>query len=142
MNSDPWKQRLSLMRGALAPLAPFLGEWVGEGKAHGESVQSLLRVRPILEGTMIEIQEVTGDYTDLCFYRWEPESGFLVLHLMAGQGREYPVEPTGTGFVWVTGMQEPAVEWIQQGEEIRQEVLWPEAEAPEVFVQYRRKNSD
>ena len=139
MSPDPWERRLSLMRGALGPMAAFIGSWEGQGEAHGVPVHSRLEVRPILEGTLMEVLEQTGDHTDICFYRWEPDSGgYVVLHLMPGQVAEHVVEPTGDGFVWITGPSAPAVEWRQTAEGLRQEVVWPDSPEPEVWVAYTR----
>lgn len=138
--SDGWELRLSLQRAALAPVLGLTGRWQGQGEAHGEPVTSELVIRPILQGTIIEVRERTGEHEDLCFYRWEVERGEIrVLHLMAGSVREYPVEQGPEGLIWVTPPTEPAVEWSLRGAGLRQEVVWPDREtAPEVWIDYAR----
>lgn len=136
---SPWDRRLATMRGALAPLMDLCGRWEGQGMAHGEAITSIVVVRPSFDATMLELREETGTHQDLCYYRWEPDDGgFRVLHLMPGSVREYPVEATLEGLVWMTPPAEPAVEWMRRGEGLRQEVMWPDAEAPEVWLEYRR----
>lgn len=135
----PWDRRIQTMRASIAPLLELCGRWQGEGEAHGEKVSSLLLIQPSFDATMLELREQTGDHQDLCYYRWEPDEGaFRVLHLMPGSVREYPVETTLEGFIWVTPPAEPAVEWLRRGTGLRQEVTWPDAEVPEVWLEYRR----
>lgn len=136
---SPWERRLSTMRASLAPLLDLCGHWEGTGEAHGEAITSLLLIQPSFDATMLELREQTGDHQDSCYYRWDPDEGqFRVLHLMPGSVREYPVEPTGEGFIWITPPSEPTVEWIRTGDGLRQEVHWPDAEEPEVRLNYRR----
>lgn len=139
MIQDSWERRMQLMRASLGPMAPFMGHWEGQGEAHGEIIHSQLHVQPILDGTMLEVREQTGTHTDICYYRWEPDSGgYVVIHLMPGQVNEHAVEPTGNGFIWVTNPQNPAVEWRETLTGIRQEVVWPDSENPEVWIDYVR----
>ncbi len=136
---NPWERRLSLMRASLAPFLQLAGRWEGEGQAHGEPIRSVLTVRVSFDATMLELEEQSGEHQDRCYYRYEPdEDRFLVLHLMAGSVREYPVETTIEGLFWVTPPAEPAVEWTIRGAGLRQEVLWPDQEGTEVQIDYRR----
>ena len=142
-----WELRLRMQRAALAPVLVLAGRWRGRGEAHGEPVVSELVIRPVLDGTMIEARERTGDHEDICFYRWEVERQQIwVLHLMPGAAREYPVEQTADGLIWVTPPEEPAVEWSVRGAGLRQEVIWPEAGAgagqPEVWIEYARDEDE
>lgn len=141
-----WELRLRLQRAALAPVAAISGRWQGRGQAHGEPVTSALSIRPVLDGTMIEVRERTGEgegaHEDICYYRWEIERQEIrVLHLLPGAIREYPVEQTPEGLIWVTPPEEPAVEWAVRGATLRQEVVWPEAGAPEVWIDYHRDDA-
>lgn len=136
---NAWERRIATMRGSLAPLLDLCGLWEGEGEAHGEPIRSRLQIRPAFDATMLELREETGDHQDCCYYRWEPDEGqFRVLHLMPASVREYPVEPTEEGLIWVTPPAEPAVEWLRRGAGLRQEVTWPDSEKPEVWLDYRR----
>lgn len=142
MSHDPWDTRVVLVRAELAPAAMLVGEWIGEGHAHGEPVVATLRVRSILADTMIEVWERVGDHEDLSIYRYDPELAQLrVLHLMAGAlVAEHAVEPMIDGFVWVTPPREPAVEWVLQGSDLRCDVVWPGQRVAEVSIRYRRAN--
>lgn len=133
-----WEQRLEKARAGLAPLRGLCGDWEGTGTAHGAPITSALRVRERLD--MIEAHEQTGDHEDICFYRFDPEQGQLrVLHLMAGATiEEHPIEPTDSGFVWVTPPLSPAVDWSRTADGWRCEVVWPGRRRPEVVVVYRR----
>jgi hypothetical protein len=136
---NPWDRRVATMRGALAPMMDLCGRWEGEGQAHGSPISSILIIQPAFDATMLMLTERTGEHEDLCYYRWDPDEGaFRVLHLMVASVREYPVEATGEGFIWVTPPSEPSVEWLRRGEGLRQEILWPDSEEPEVWLEYRR----
>lgn len=141
MTDQEWDERLLLCRAQLAPALVLVGEWEGSGQAHGAPVEASLRVRPILDGSVIEVWERVGDHEDLSLYRFDPEVGQLrVLHVMAGAlVREWPVEPTMTGLVWITPPSDPAVEWSLDGDTLRCDVVWPGQRVAEVTVRYRRK---
>ncbi len=137
---DPWESRLARTRAEAGRFAPFLGEWVGGGEAHGTATGGTLCGAAILDGSIVEVNERTGEHEDRSFYRFDPDNGgFSVLHMMAGAHlREYPVEFTATGLVWVTPPSEPAVEWTFSATELVCEVTWPGDEQPEVRVRWRR----
>lgn len=136
-----WEERLDLVRARLAPALVLCGEWEGEGQAHGEPLRATLSVRPILDGSVIEVWERVGEHADLCLYRFDPDLGQLrVTHFMAGAVvAEHPVEATPVGMVWITPPKEPAVEWILEGDTLRSEVVWPGQRVAEVSVRYQRK---
>jgi hypothetical protein len=137
---DEWEKRVARVKGELAPALALVGDWVGEGHAHGEPIAATLRVRPILDGSVLEVWERVADHEDLSLYRFDVETGQLrVLHLMAGAVvAEHPVELTPQGLVWVTPPKEPAVEWSLEGETLRCDVMWPGQRVAEVSVRYRR----
>jgi hypothetical protein len=139
VSADAWDAQLALMRARLAPALLLVGEWVGEGHAHGEPVTARLRVRPILGDTVLEVWEKVGEHEDLSLYRFDPADNQLkVLHLMEGATAEHPVELTPDGLVWVTPPQEPAVVWSRVGADVLSEVVWPGQRVAEVQVRYRR----
>ncbi|MFZ5475426.1 MAG: hypothetical protein ACOZNI_01515 [Myxococcota bacterium] len=135
-----WEARLARVKAELAPALALAGEWVGEGQAHGDPIVAQLRVRPILDGTMLEVWERVGEHEDLSIYRFDVDTGQLrVLHLMAGAVvAEHPVEVVPGALVWVTPPKEPAVEWTVEGDTLRCEVIWPGQRIAEVSVRYRR----
>ena len=140
MTPDPWDARMAQARAAVGPAALLAGDWVGEAVAHGEPCEARLRVRVILDGTMVEASERVGSHEDRCFYRWDFDTSQLrVLHLLPGALLEdHPVELVPDGLVWVTGPTQPAVEWTVQGEALRCAVTFPGAREPEVLVRYVR----
>ncbi|MDP2312699.1 MAG: hypothetical protein Q8P41_07325 [Pseudomonadota bacterium] len=137
---DAWEARLALARERLAPALLLAGEWVGDGQAHGEPITAKLRVRPILDGTALEVWEQVGDdHEDLSIYRYDPDSGQLeVIHFMAGSLNQHPVELTPDGLVWVTPPSQPAVVWTNRGAFVESEVVWPGQRIAEVKLTYRR----
>lgn len=141
---DPWEARLATARDRLAPALLLAGEWVGQGHAHGEPVTARLRVRPILDGTALEVWEQVGGYEDLCVYRYDADSKQLeVVHLMPGALAVHPVELTLDGLVWVTPPSQPTVVWTSRGTVggtpvVDSEVLWPGQRIAEVKLTYRR----
>lgn len=143
MTEEEWARRLLLTRAELAPALVLVGDWEGAGQAHGEPITASLRVRPILDGSVIEVWERVGDHEDLSLYRWDPEHKQLrVLHVMAGALiTEHPVEPTPMGIVWITPPSDPAVEWTLEGDTLRCDVVWPGQRIAEVSVRYRRRRS-
>lgn len=136
---DAWELRLATARERLAPALLLAGDWVGDGHAHGEPVSARLRVRPILDGTALEVWEKVGDHEDLCVYRYDPDAGQLeVIHFMAGSLSQYPVELTPDGLVWITPPSQPAVVWTNRGVTVESEVVWPGQRIAEVKLTYRR----
>ncbi len=138
-----WDRHLQLARSGLAPAMPLVGDWIGEGRAHGEAVTASLRVRSVLSDTQLELWERVGDHEDVCFYRFDVGSGQLrVVHLMAGAVADHAVEASPDGLVWVTPPSVPAVVWSLRvtgaGEELRSEVFWPDQRVAEVEILYRR----
>jgi hypothetical protein len=135
-----WDERVARVRAELAPARFLEGDWAGEGQAHGEPLTATLKVRTILDGSMIEVREQVGEHEDLSIYRFDVElSQLRVLHLMAGAVvAEHAVELTPTGLVWVTPPRDPAVEWILEGPTLRCDVVWPGQRVAEVQVRYRR----
>lgn len=135
-----WETRLHRTRAEAGAFSPFLGEWQGAGQAHGEPTAGALRGESLLDGSFVEVRERSPDHEDRTIYRWEPEDGSLrVLHLMAGATlREYPVERTERGLVWITPPGEPAVEWQLGADELVCEVTWPGEAEPEVRMVWRR----
>lgn len=140
MSELDWEARLERTRTEARAFAPLFGRWRGQGVAHGEPTTGELEAGPILDGSIVEVRERSPDHEDRCLYRLEPEDMSLrVLHLMAGATvREYPVERTATGLVWVTPPGEPAVEWSFAEDELVCEVTWPGESAPEVRMVWRR----
>lgn len=137
--ADAWEARLSTARERLAPALLLAGDWVGEGHAHGEPVSARLRVRPILDGTALEVWEKVGDHEDLCVYRYDPDGGQLeVIHFMPGTLSQHPVELTPDGLVWITPPSQPAVVWTNRGTTVESEVVWPGQRIAEVKLTYRR----
>ena len=135
-----WEERLETCRERLAPAMILAGEWTGVGQAHGDPITATLRVRPILNGTALEVWEkVGGDHEDLSIYRFEPDLGQLeVLHLMEGVLAHHPIELTPDGLVWVTPPGQPAVAWSFRGDHVVSEVVWPRQRVAEVRIVYRR----
>lgn len=143
-----WEQRLALARSGLAPAMAWVGEWRGEGTAHGEPVEATLRVRAVLGDTQIEVWErvaplagAAGEpHEDVCSYRFDVGTAQVrVVHLMApALVAEYAVELSLDGVVWVTPPNTPAVVWSQVGETLQSEVYWPDQRVPEVRIVYRR----
>ncbi len=138
--TDAWDARVAQARAAVGPAALLAGDWVGEGVAHGEPCGASLRVRVVLDGSMVEAAERVGEHEDRCFYRWDVDTSQLrVLHLLPGALLEdHAVELVPDGLVWVTGPTQPAVEWTLRGPELQCAVTWPGAREPEVLVRYRR----
>lgn len=137
--SDAWEVRLAACRDHLAPALLLTGDWVGEGQAHGEPVTGTLRVRPILDGTALEVWERVADHEDLCVYRWDADTAQLeVVHFYAGAVAQHPVEVTPEGLVWVTPPGQPGVVWSVRGASVVSEVIWPGQRVAEVRVTYRR----
>lgn len=138
MTEAEWTARLARCRQQLAPVAALVGEWEGRGQAHGEPQTGRLRLRLLLDDTVVEVAEQVGEHEDLCFYRWDDGLRQLrVLHLMAGDSAEHAVELTAAGLVWVSPPGHPAVEWSFDGE-LRCDVTWPGRKAPEVSMRYRQ----
>ncbi len=137
---DPWEERLARTRAEARRFYAFLGDWVGAGEAHGEATGGTLSGVALLDGSIVEVTERTGDHDDKSFYRFDPDlGGYQVLHMMAGAHlREYPVEFTESGLVWVTPPGEPSVEWSFTPGELCCEVVWPGDLRPEVRVRWRR----
>ena len=139
MSEDAWDLRLALARERLAPAMLLVGEWVGAGHAHGEPVTARLRVRPILDGTALEVWEAVGAHEDLCIYRFDADNGQLeVTHFLPGVVSQHPVELTADGLVWVTPPGQPAVVWTMRGAVVVSEVVWPGQRIAEVQLTYRR----
>lgn len=142
--ADPWEARLAAARERLAPALLLAGEWLGQGHAHGEPVTARLRVRPILDGTALEVWEQVGAHEDLCVYRHDADSGQLeVVHMMPGALSVHPVELTPDGLVWITPASQPTVVWTNRGtigghEVVDSEVVWPGQRIAEVKLTYRR----
>jgi hypothetical protein len=143
MSVDAWRERVRRTVAEAAAFEPFVGEWVGEGVAHGEPTVGRLMARPLLDGSFVEVRELGDDHEDRCFYRFEPEDGSLrVVHLLPGATmREYPVERTPDGLVWITPPGEPAVEWRFTAGCLECDVTWPGAAGPEVRMVWRRKEA-
>ena len=145
-----WGQRLELARQGLAPALSWVGDWVGEGQAHGEPVTATLSVRAVLDGTQLEVWErVTPTsaepHEDVCFYRYDVGTAQIrVVHLMAPAlvaeyGVELAVGADGTAqVVWITPANAPAVVWSDAGNALISEVYWPDQRVAEVRVTYRR----
>lgn len=135
-----WETRVTRARAEAAAFLPFVGDWVGAGTAHGESATGTLRGASILDGSFVEVRERSTGHEDRCFYRYEAEDGSLrVMHFLGGGlVREYPVERTDVGLVWVSPPGEPLVEWFFSADELRCEVTWPGAPAPDVCMTWRR----
>jgi hypothetical protein len=140
MPTDPWEERLARSRAEAARFDALLGRWEGRGTAHGQPTAGSLVVERLLDGSLVGATERTGDHEDRCIYRFEPDNGgFCVLHLMAGaMVREYPVEFTARGFVWITPPGEPAVEWTRTDDGWTCDVVWPGDQAPEVSMRWTR----
>lgn len=140
-----WEQQGRLSRAGLAPALVLVGDWVGDGHAHGEPVVATLTVRAVLGGTQIEVWERVGEHEDVCFYRFDAATGQLrVLHLMApALVAEYPVEASVDGLVWVTPPSTPAVVWSYDplGDALVSEVYWPDQRVAEVRIRYGRKST-
>ncbi len=141
MDAHDWEGRLTRTRAEAGAFAPFLGEWSGVGTAHGEPTSGELSGAAILDGSFVEVRERSPDHEDRCLYRFDPEDGSLrVTHLFAGASvREYAVEQTERGLVWVTPPLEPAVEWFFAEHELVCEVTWPGAPLPEVRITWTRR---
>ncbi len=135
-----WEARLVRTRAEAEAFGPFVGRWRGVGVAHGEPTTGELVGARLLDGSFVEVQERSPEHEDRCLYRWEADDGSLrVMHLMAGATlREYPVEVTPSGLVWVTPPGEPSVEWRFGADELVCEVTWPGADAPEVRMVWSR----
>lgn len=135
-----WRERVERTVREAEAFAAFLGEWAGQGTAHGEPVSARMMARALLDGSFVEVRELGDAHEDRCFYRFEPEDGSLrVLHLLPGATvREYPLERTPEGLVWVTPPGEPAVEWRFFADRLECDVTWPGELAPEVRMVWRR----
>ena len=137
--TQAWEERLAACRARLAPALALVGDWLGEGQAHGEPVTAALRVRAILDGTALEVWERVADHEDLCVYRWDPDTAQLeVVHFYAGALAPHPVEETPDGLHWVTPPGQPGVVWSVRGANVVSEVIWPGQRVAEVRVTYRR----
>ncbi|GDX79855.1 hypothetical protein LBMAG42_16660 [Deltaproteobacteria bacterium] len=141
MDVNDWEARLTRTRAEAAVFGPFVGEWVGEGAAHGEPASGELRGEAILDGSFVEVRERSSNHEDRCLYRFDPEDGCMrVTHFFAGASvREYAVERTERGLVWVTPPLEPAVEWVFGPDELVCEVTWPGTPVPEVRMIWKRR---
>lgn len=140
MDETDWNLRLERTRAEVAAFAPFFGTWSGSGLVHGAASTGTLSGQAILDGSFVEVREHAGDHEDRCLYRFDPEDGCLrVTHLFAGASvREYTVERTDRGIVWVTPPLEPTVEWVFEPDRLICEVIWPGATHPEVRVTWTR----
>lgn len=135
-----WEARLADAKAQIAPVTMLVGEWVGRGQAHGEPTEGRLRVRMILNDSMVEVWERVGDHEDLCIYRYDPDlQQIRVLHLMEGATAEHAVELVAMGLVWVTPSEHPAVEWRMVGDRLECDVVWPGRKVAEVSMTYRRE---
>jgi hypothetical protein len=134
-----WQERVTRTVREATAFAAFVGEWAGEGVAHGEPIAARMMARPLLDGSFVEVRELGDGHEDRCFYRFEPEDGTLrVLHLLPGATmREYPVERTADGLVWITPPSEPAVEWRFYADRLECDVIWPGEAEPEVRMVWR-----
>lgn len=142
MGSPDWERQFELARAGLAPAGVLVGDWVGVGHAHGEPVTATLQVRPVLDGTQLQVLEQVGAHQDISFYRFDVATGQLrVVHLMApALVAEYAVELTGDGLVWVTAPTAPTVVWTYDplGGAVTSEVYWPDQRVAEVKLRYTR----
>lgn len=141
MKPEDWDARLARTRAEIGRFDPMIGDWVGAGEAHGQAAAGTLVVRRILDGSVLEAVESSGDHEDRSFYRFEPEQGgFTVLHMLPGATfREHPVEFTGEGLVWVGPPTEPSVEWVFGSDTLRCDVRWPGDDLPEVRMHWTRR---
>ncbi len=137
---EEWQSRVERTVREAGAFQAFVGEWTGEGVAHGEPTSARMMARPLLDGSFVEVRELGDDHEDRCFYRFEIEDGSLrVMHLLPGATvREYPVELTPEGLVWVTSPLEPSVEWRFFADRLECDVLWPGASEPDVRMVWRR----
>ncbi len=135
-----WEPRLERTRAEAQAFAPFLGRWTGSGHAHGEKSTGELVGEAILDGSHIEVRERVDGHEDRCLYRFEVDDMSLrVMHIFAGGTvREYPVERTPSGLVWITPPSEPSVEWHFGSDQLRCEVRWPGADQPDVTMSWTR----
>ncbi len=139
-DAEAWQERVDRSIREAAAFAPFFGEWAGEGEAHGEAIFARMLAHPLLDGSHVEVRELGDTHEDRSFYRFEPEDGSLrVLHMLPGATmREYPVERTPDGLVWVTPPGEPSVEWRFLADRLECDVTWPGESAPDVRMVWRR----
>lgn len=139
MNDTSWDDRVARAKQGAEAFGPFLGRWMGTGTAHGEPASGELEALSRFDGSFVEVRERTADHEDVCFYRLDPDDWALrVTQLFGGASlREYNVEITDRGLVWVTPPGEPTVEWFF-GEELVSEVRWPGEAEPEVRMTWRR----
>ena len=140
MKPEDWDARAARTLAEIARFDRILGDWQGAGEAHGLATKGVLSVRRILDGSIVEAAERTGDHEDRCYYRFEPEQGgFVVLHMLGGAlFREHPVEFTAEGFVWINPPGEPTVEWVVTPDGLRCDVRWPSDDLPEVRTFWTR----
>jgi len=142
MGSPDWERQFEIARAGLGPAAVLVGDWVGVGHAHGEPVTATLQVRPVLDGTQLQVLEQVGEHQDISFYRFDVATGQLrVVHLMApALVAEYAVELTGDGLVWVTAPAAPTVVWTYDplAGSVTSEVYWPDQRVAEVKLRYTR----
>jgi len=121
MRDDPWAEQGKKAHEGLQPLRFLIGVWEGAGISHGAQVHGKLTVEPILDGTWLRATEIiteakTGTTTiDLCFYRYHAEAESLQVlqfyehaHLST-----LLVEPTASGFRWITGPMAPQLAFEQ-----------------------------
>jgi len=142
MGSPDWERQFEIARAGLDPAGVLVGDWVGVGHAHGEPVTATLEVRPVLDGTQLQVRERVGGHEDISFYRFDIATGQLrVVHLMApALVAEYAVELTGDGLVWVTAPAAPTVVWTYDplSDAVTSEVFWPDQRVAEVKLRYTR----
>ena len=146
MADDSWTTRGQKADEGLAPVRCLIGEWIGEGQCHGESVVGRIRGEAVIDGSWIEVEETLCDqggvvvHNDRSLYRYNVESEALeVIQLFERATMTTSlVEPTDNGFRWITGPGAPQLRFFVEAEGLRYTVILPGEDAPVAEMTYRR----
>lgn len=146
MGELDWDEQGKAAHAGLEPLRFLIGEWVGRGESHGDAVNGVLSVQPLLDGSWLQAAERMNDsdgnqvHSDLAFYRFDAEADALeVLQLFDhGHRMNTPVEMTDNGFRWVTGPGGPKLVFAFDSGALTYTVILPGEQAPAVQMTYKR----
>ena len=115
MTDDAWIQQGQQALAAMEPLHFMVGKWTGQGLHQGIVVQGKLEVVAILDGSWLRSTETVISLTDqsttidISYYRWNDEAKSLQIFQLFEHSHlnTLLVEPTDTGFRWITGPMAP-----------------------------------